>query len=65
VNSMPLISDGVYRGILHEEAVFPKPMEFIPERYLEEIVGSVDGERWRYVANAVDPRVVIFGYGRR
>jgi hypothetical protein len=36
-------------------------MEFVPERYLEK---GVDG-RWKYVPSKVDPRVVIFGYGRR
>jgi cytochrome P450 len=43
---------GFYRAILHDAEHFEKPMEFIPERYL----GS---------STLDDPRVHVFGYGRR
>jgi len=43
-------------GILHDEAVFPDPFEFRPERYLG------DGEDKRRAREAVK---VAFGLGRR
>ncbi|KAJ7671882.1 cytochrome P450 [Mycena rosella] len=45
-------------AILHDEAVYPSPLEFIPERYLQEEKGVADGLN-------PDPRRFAFGYGRR
>jgi cytochrome P450 len=47
--------------MLHDDDVFPDPMGFSPERYLDNDVG----DRWKYIASSVDPRVAAFGYGRR
>ncbi|KAJ7441382.1 cytochrome P450 [Mycena galericulata] len=44
-------------AIMHDEAVYPSPMEFIPERYLQQD-SSGDGIN-------PDPRKFAFGYGRR
>ncbi|KAF8999255.1 cytochrome P450 [Cyathus striatus] len=38
-------------GILHDESLYPNPMEFIPERHLH--------------TSQPDPRDHVFGYGRR
>jgi cytochrome P450 len=51
--------------MMHDEALFPNPMDFIPERYLEEKPDTGHGSLWKYVDSKLDPRVVIFGYGRR
>jgi cytochrome P450 len=49
------------RGMLHDEELFPNPSEFRPERYLEK---QPNGQN-KYIAKSVDPRMIIFGYGRR
>jgi hypothetical protein len=49
------------RGMLHDEDMYPNSSQFNPERYIER--GS-NGEM-KYVAKEVDPRLIIFGYGRR
>lgn len=40
------------RGILHNETMYPSPMEFMPERYLD-------------TPAQADPKRFAFGYGRR
>jgi hypothetical protein len=46
-------SDGVFgRAILHDEAVYPQPDVFMPERFLGDVT-------------AVDSKGTAFGYGRR
>ncbi|KAJ7671884.1 cytochrome P450 [Mycena rosella] len=45
-------------GILHDENIYPAPMEFNPERYLREGKEAADGVN-------PDPRRFAFGYGRR
>ena len=50
------------RAMTHDESLFEAPFEFKPERYLE--LDSASG-RWKYVGSKLDPKSVIFGYGRR
>ncbi|OJT07746.1 O-methylsterigmatocystin oxidoreductase [Trametes pubescens] len=45
-------------NMTRDEAVFPNPEEFNPERYLEEDLDEV-------TAKARDPRNYVFGFGRR
>ncbi|KAJ7274641.1 cytochrome P450 [Mycena rebaudengoi] len=45
-------------GIMHDESIYPSPMEFIPERYLHSEKQAADGLN-------PDPRRFAFGYGRR
>jgi cytochrome P450 len=47
-----------YRGILHDETIYPSPMNFDPERYLR-------GEKYGTDGLNPDPRRFAFGYGRR
>jgi hypothetical protein len=47
--------------MMNDDEVFPDPREFSPERFLQTDANG----RLKYVANEVDPRTVIFGYGRR
>jgi cytochrome P450 len=43
---------------MHDESIYPSPMEFIPERYLHSEKQAADGLN-------PDPRRFAFGYGRR
>ena len=46
----------MYRAILHDEEIYPDPLQFKPERFLEE-----NGDRAQ-----ADPTVIgTFGFGRR
>ncbi|KAJ7879670.1 cytochrome P450 [Mycena leptocephala] len=45
-------------GILHDETIYPSPMNFDPERYLR-------GEKYGTDGLNPDPRRFAFGYGRR
>jgi len=47
----------LYRAMLHNEKVYPKPEEFIPERFLNEH-GQID-------LGVQRPDVACFGFGRR
>jgi cytochrome P450 len=54
----------------HDSTIFPSPEEFRPERWVEELPAherKPGKSKWKFVSNkdGVDPRVVIFGYGRR
>jgi cytochrome P450 len=51
--------------MFQDEEMFPNPRKFIPERFLEEELAVAGASRWRYRGKAVDPRVAVFGYGRR
>ncbi|KAJ6595502.1 cytochrome P450, partial [Mycena vulgaris] len=44
--------------ILHDPAIYPAPMEFMPERFLQPEKNAADGVN-------PDPRKFVFGYGRR
>jgi hypothetical protein len=49
------------RAILHDPQVYPEPDAFRPERFLE---AGPDGTL-QMNKKVLDPRTVIFGYGRR
>lgn len=51
-------SFSIHRACLHDEDDYPNPMEFSPERFL-----TPDGLRLR--DDVMDPRHLVFGYGRR
>ena len=43
-----------HRGVLHNASLYPEPFEFMPERYKMNMGGLNP-----------DPRLYVFGYGRR
>ena len=46
-----------FRSILHDEKVYPEPLSFRPERFLD-AKGSLD-------PSVQHPEVACFGFGRR
>lgn len=45
-----------FRSFMHDESVYQDPLEFIPDRYLKN--GKLD-------PSVRDPKVAVFGFGRR
>ena len=54
------LTDRIYRGIFHDEKLYPTPFKFVPERWLD-----VDGNLLDIVRAPLHPNKVAFGFGRR